>query len=191
MKGWVELNGLEVMIIEHCAPTLAGLKTANLFNYRYDSMEGLEAELLEINGKLNVKGVFVEVLKVSEVRALLYVYRRNSLERDMKDVEIRTLLQGFGYPGDDVAVCLERLRQRITENPCFPHEIGVFLSYPVSDVWEFIRHKGKNCKCCGVWSVYCDEHEALKTFQRFRKCTAVYRRVFADGKEITRLTVAA
>lgn len=26
---------LEKCIIEHCAPTLAGLKTANMFNYKF------------------------------------------------------------------------------------------------------------------------------------------------------------
>lgn len=182
---------IETKLIEHCAPTLAGLKTANLFNYRYESADSLETELAAVNEKLNTKGVFVEIMKISSVHALLYVYRKKALECDLKDDGVRELLKTFGYPLDDVSVCLEKLRRQIAESPCFPHEIGAFLSYPVSDIWEFIRHKGKNCKCCGVWSVYCVEHKAQKTFQRFQKCTAVYKRVFSGGREITKLTVAA
>ena len=37
---------MENYLIEHCSPTLASLKTANLFNYMYDS----EAELADYIG---------------------------------------------------------------------------------------------------------------------------------------------
>lgn len=32
---------LEKYLVEHCAPTLASLKTANLFNYSFDNEENL------------------------------------------------------------------------------------------------------------------------------------------------------
>ena len=75
---------LEARMIEHCAPTLAGLKTANLFNYRFYSLQSLECELCEISGKLNKKGVFIEVMKLSDTHAMLYVYRRRKLDNDLK-----------------------------------------------------------------------------------------------------------
>ena len=36
----------------------------------------------------------------------------------------------------------------------FPHEIGVFLGYPLEDVVGFIRHRGKCFTCCGCWKSY-------------------------------------
>ena len=30
---------LETMLIEHCSPALAGLKTANMFNYKFSSVD--------------------------------------------------------------------------------------------------------------------------------------------------------
>ncbi|MDD3277675.1 MAG: DUF3793 family protein [Lachnospiraceae bacterium] len=182
---------LENKLIEHCAPTLAGMKAANLFNYRFRDLDSLKEEISKVNEKLNRKGVFVKILRMSETHSLLYVYRRNLLELDLMKPEVREILKTFEYPAGDLEVCLGRLCQRVQEEPCFPHEIGLFLSYPVSDVMEFIRQKGKNCKCCGVWSVYCNEQEAKRIFQKFRKCTTVYQRVFAAGREITKLTVTA
>ena len=41
----------------------------------------------------------------------------------------------------------------------FPHEIGIFLGYPLADVAGFIRNKGRNCKCIGTWKVYGDAFE--------------------------------
>lgn len=57
---------VEKKMIEHCAPTLAGLKTANMFNCRFSSMDTLLEEIQEVNEKLNRKGVFIELLKILE-----------------------------------------------------------------------------------------------------------------------------
>lgn len=46
----------------------------------------------------------------------------------------------------------------------FPHEIGLFLDYPLVDVIGFIRNTGKNCKCSGCWKAYGNAKEAEKTF---------------------------
>ena len=48
---------LENKLVEHCSPALAGLKTANMFNYRFSSIDMLFAELQDVNQKLNGKGV--------------------------------------------------------------------------------------------------------------------------------------
>ena len=56
---------LESGIVAHCAPTLAGIKTANMFNYLPDDMEDLPREIQEENRKLNGKGVYVEILRTS------------------------------------------------------------------------------------------------------------------------------
>ena len=74
---------LESGIVAHCAPTLAGIKTANMFNYLPDDMEDLPREVQEENRKLNGKGVYVEILRTGEKRALIYVYRKNKLEADL------------------------------------------------------------------------------------------------------------
>ena len=40
---------LEKQLIEHCSPTLASLKTANLFTYRYAEEEGLMESVSQWN----------------------------------------------------------------------------------------------------------------------------------------------
>ena len=35
----------------------------------------------------------------------------------------------------------------------FPHEVGLFLSYPPEDVKGFIDHRANNFKCAGLWTV--------------------------------------
>lgn len=73
----------------------------------------------------------------------------------------------------------------------FPHEIGVFLGYPLGDVVGFIENRGKNFTCCGCWKSYGDPDAAQKHFDQLSKCTAVYLRLFHSGTPILRLAVAA
>lgn len=47
---------LERYLIEHCAPTLASLKTANLFTYHYDNGGELSEHLAEWNLSFKSKG---------------------------------------------------------------------------------------------------------------------------------------
>lgn len=140
---------------------------------------------------LNEKGVYTEIIKVSQCRALIYVYRKKRLQKDLKKEGVLELLQQYGYSNCNLSDCLEHLKVRLQEYDCFPHEIGVFLDYPLLDVIGFIEQGGKNCKCCGIWKVYSNECETQQLFARFRKCTDVYIKVFARGRTLMQLTVAA
>lgn len=180
---------IEREIIKECSPTLAGLKTGNLFNYKYKDIAQFRKELADINRKLNLKGVYVTFLKRNEKSALLYVFRPDRLENDLSQPEAQNVLKAFGYTDYKVGACIKHLKQRVEESACFPHEIGLFLSYPVGDVIQFIKQKGCNYKCCGIWKVYCDEVFSQKMFARYRKCTEVYLRVFDRGRSISALTV--
>ena len=69
--------------------------------------------------------------------------------------------------------------------------MGLFLGYPLEDVKGFIANGGRNCTCCGCWKCYGDPEEARRRFARYRRCTALYRRRFAQGATLSQLTVAA
>lgn len=69
---------LEAEIIAHCAPTLAGIKTANMFTYTPMNRNKLSMEIEEENRKLNCRGVFVEVLRTSDIRHWsMYTAKKN------------------------------------------------------------------------------------------------------------------
>ena len=181
---------IEKCVIEHCSPTLAGIKPAGLFSCPL----GGEAEVLEqirqLNLKLSGRGVVVSVMNKRDGRALIYVYREAMLKKALENRETAEFLKTCGYGGLNVEKAVARLKERLAQSDGFPHEIGVFLGYPLGDVIGFIQNEGKNCKCVGCWKVYCDEGEAQKTFERFRKCTGIYRRLYGMGRSVLQLTVA-
>lgn len=186
---------LEKYLIEWCSSTLASLKTASLFNWLYIrdgiSREEVHKNVKEMNEKFSVKGIRIEVLREDEKTALIYVYRVNKLEKDLRQEKVSGLLKAYGYDCTDVKYSINILKKRLEDLKTFPHEIGVFLDYPPEDVIGFIENRGDNFKCCGYWKVYGDETKAVKQFARFDKCRAIYTRLWNEGRSIMKLTVAA
>lgn len=181
---------LEQLIIEHCSPTLASIKTAGLFNYYFSSIGDLEKYVKEQNEQLHQKGVSLEILSITARSALIYVYRKEKLKQDLRSPGVKEFLQRCGYRCLSFDSCLNTLKQKFRENNCFPHEIGLFLGYPLGDVIGFIENAGTNSKHCGPWKVYCNEAETLKLFSIYEKCKNVYMKLFLNGRSLTQLTVA-
>ena len=182
---------LETEIIRNCSPTLAGLKTANLINHRFFSEDQLGSDLRSINEDLNPRGVYAELLLMRKDSALIYVYRKSHLIRDLDRTDVRNFLLSCGYRPGTPKIYLSHLRERLREYECFPHEIGLFLGYPLQDVLGFIHNHGQNCKFCGYWKVYGNEPETRKLFEKFRKCFRIYTRCLQSARSISQLTVVA
>lgn len=181
---------LEKQLIEQCSATLASLKSASLFRTNVPST--LLAEwIARWNERLCDKGVSLCVLWSDENASLVYVCRRSHLQSDLNAPGVTRFLRAYGYEDTDAAAAVAHLRARFAECRGFPHEIGVFLGYPLGDVIGFIDNGGKNAKCTGCWKVYCDECRAKTLFARFRKCRDVYSRLWRAGTSVRRLTVAA
>ena len=178
----------EEILVKQGAPTLAGIKTGSLFPCPYESKQTLMKDVRKLNQILVPKGLCLLPLHLAEKRALLYLYRPRELERDLTDQMAAEVLRKAGYPPLNSERCVVRLIQRLAEEKEFPHEIGLFLSYPPEDVKGFLEHRP--CKCVGCWKVYENEEAAKKTFAKYKACTRVYCRQLASGIDIERLTVA-
>lgn len=180
----------EEFLVQHCAPTLAGLKTASLFTCPCDDRQALTRFLRQQNSGLQAKGLRLIPLRYSDRKALIYLYRPGKLRADLSNREAKELLVARGYDPGRCECCVVQLTRRLRQSQDFPHEIGLFLGYPAEDVRGFIENKAKGCKCVGCWKVYGDEAAAQKKFAQYKKCTQVYCRRFAQTHDMKRLTAA-
>lgn len=176
----------EELIIRHCAPTLANLKTGSLFVCPITDRPSFFSSLRSLNELLVPKGLRALPLRIREYSALIYLYRPSRLKKDLEDPAAIKILQDHGY--SCYGKCLPKLIERVRASEEFPHEIGLFLGYPPEDVQGFLDHRP--CKCSGCWKVYGDENKAKKTFDLYKKCERVYCQQLAQGIDIKRLTVA-
>ena len=177
-------------IVRYCSPTLAGLKTANLFTSKFESKTEMKEVLRYWNRILNKKGLRAIPLRYRNGAGLIYIYRPEFLSRDLDNSVACHILEERGYDKRDCNKCIMRLIERIGESDEFPHEIGLFLGYPPEDVCGFIENKAQKCKCVGCWKVYGDVEKAEDTFRRFRKCKSAYSKQIEKGTSIERLIIA-
>ncbi len=177
------------ILIRCCAPTMACLKTGNMFTCAFENQDAMTGELRRLNQMLREKGLRILPLRWREGKALLYLYRPKLLERDLMDPLSRKLLSECGYSGGNANRCLARLIARLRADEGFPHEIGLFLGYPPADVDGFMHRKAE-CKFSGIWKVYDDVEGALRQFSRCRHCTEVYLQCLSRGVSLDRLAVA-
>lgn len=73
----------EQLLIRHCSPTLAGIKTGNMFSCTYTEPSEVKEYVRSLNGRLKHKGLRVLPLRYSGQRVLIYVYRPSKLSKDL------------------------------------------------------------------------------------------------------------
>jgi hypothetical protein len=135
----------------------------------------------------------MQVLKICPLDGalLIFVYREQHLTALLSDGETQAFLQRVGYLPGNCGFMLRQLSRRLKAGVEFPHEIGVFLGYPLEDVKGFIRHTGRNFTCAGCWKAYGDPMRAQALFSRYHKCTELYQKLLARGVPLRDLIVAA
>lgn len=179
----------EEYVIDHCSPTLAGLKTANMFPVTLSPGEDIVSEVRTLNRLLGEKGIRTVILRRSAGKALLYLYRPDYLDRDLAVPAAKEILEAKGYCCNGTGSCIAQLIRHMARDAQFPHEVGLFLGYPPEDVRSFMQDTRCGVKYTGCWKAYGNEEEARKTSAKYKKCTEVYRREFTKGKSMLQLTV--
>lgn len=181
---------LEYELIRHCAPTLAGLKPASLFTYQHHDFEQALQAVSSYHQLLMPKGIRIRVVSTRPGSLLLYVYNPKKLSACIAEPESAAFLKGQGYDCTDVNAAISRLSAKLQTESGFPHEIGLFLGFPLHDVLAFIKHNGQNCKLCGYWKVYHNETQAKALFETYKKCTEILLRHFDTHRNFVRLCAA-
>ena len=115
------------------------------------------------------------------------------LRESLRQPERRAFLQARGYP---VSMGTGRLldelsrRMRSAKAGGFPHEIGLFLGYPLEDVTGFIAAGGAEYRCSGCWKVYGDVEQAQHLFRRYAACRKRYLAMASSGLTLGEMLAA-
>lgn len=191
---------LEQSLVNHCSPTLAGIKVGSLYSFFPEGELDFPRQYKCLRCSLRRLGLELVILRQCRRNGslLLFIYRREALAAELNRPEVRRYLLQAGYlltTGlSDALQCRQAVSQlalRLTHTEAFPHEIGLFLGYPLEDVQGFVEHGGEQYLCRGLWKVYSNPESAQKTFRRYRRCTEDYRQRYAAGAALEQLVVAS
>ncbi|MBQ2880904.1 MAG: DUF3793 family protein [Clostridia bacterium] len=182
---------MEKLIAFHCAPALAGIKTANMVSVDNKKYPDLIKDLTNLNNQLNKRGIKLEIICHCKRKTMVMVYRPLLLEKYIKSPEIKNFLKTEGYPvNGTLNENIEFLKTRLKSDE-FPHEIGAFLGYPIEDIYGFINHKNEGLLLSGGWKVYANVNEAKKKFQRFSACRCALLNRITKGHTLAQIFCAA
>lgn len=186
------VRSFESLLVEQCAPTLAGIKPASLFRCGRQSAPDVRQTADQWDCALTQFGLRVWILKECPTSGdcMIYVYRPKWVDALLSSEENLKFLENCGYQAGNSTFMLKQLSGRLCLEQEYPHEIGLFLGYPLVDVIGFIKNRGWNYTCCGCWKSYSDPKTAQAYFNLCRQCTFKYRNLYAQGAKILNLVVA-
>jgi hypothetical protein len=155
---------LAAVISYGAAPTIKGRKPSSLiaFSTRRKNLFALwHCFKQEICPEFNLE--YFELKDGAEIAIVLF-YRRKMLERYLGNSRNLEFLNSVGY---QEAVSWEEKLQLLKSRFAFtcPHEVGIFLGFPVDDVKGFIENKGKNYLLSRYWKVYRNRERAEHLFR--------------------------
>lgn len=183
-----EERRVQSQLVLQCAPFLKGIKVSAVTNIDRKYIRALRPTL-------EGTGISFRILAVRKKNCLVFFYREGEFTRYLERAEIREFLVRYGYDMFEAAAVLQRLAGRVSlyskEEIAFPHEIGVFLDYPIADVKGFIRNEGKGYLMSGYWKVYHNLEAARKLFQAYDQAKVYAVQEFLDGKLIRDIAVRA
>ncbi|MHC1684040.1 MAG: DUF3793 family protein [Clostridiaceae bacterium] len=154
---------LKYTILYHGAPTFFSSKPATIITFNnfgantYDLWKELKEGLF-----INDIYRFIELYD-NKQRCTVMFYNEKNLMNAIYCENNMSFLQSYGYDKNmKLDEILNHLKFRY-EFSC-PHEIGIFLGFPIEDVIEFINGEKKNCLLLGYWKVYYNLEKAKNTF---------------------------
>ena len=162
------MNTLEYNLARFCSPALVGIKTSNLFCCINSQYKNLSEELKILKEELNFLNLEFFIISQNAERTMILVFQKDKMQEQLKKCEVKDFLKEYGYDVNSNYInLLNKLKNRINFDLDFPHEIGVFLGYPLDDTIDFIENK-KKCKLIGTWKVYNNVDNAKKLFKQYK-----------------------
>lgn len=177
----------ENLFAYHCAPALAGIKPSNLVSC--PKTDELPYEIDALNRRMNCKDIYLKTVCECQRRVLVMVYRKRKLEAHLEKSENSDFLKKCGYRPGSAENYIKQLEKRMKFDS-FPHEIGVFLGYPINDIDCFIKNNGAGCIFSGDWKVYNNPEQARRIFERYKACRKAVMRQISGGMTLAELFCA-
>ena len=174
-------NSVELRLIIQNAAVLKGKRISGMLFLN-------DKELARISMKLHNTNISLIILCTCKKRHLVMVYRAQEWEEHLRSKEVSDYLREFGYRRDDFISNLIRLHQRMNgfynKMKEFPHEVGVFLGYPICDIKGFLENKGERYLHSGYWKIYGNLEETRKKFLSYDEAREIAIDEFLSGREL-------
>ena len=172
-------------LVRYAAPTLCGIKAGNLFSVRQSDFR--ERDFYKSAASLKAFGIESAFVQGRRGKIIALFYDALWVQKILSTPCATQYLSGKGYSrGGAILVqdFVKNVCSKIKSGADFPHEIGILLGYPLLDVIEFDKRKGRGCAHCGYWKAYCDVEGAKKLSLLYKECSDRCERLYEQGRTL-------
>ena len=177
----MDVHSIPLQLALQCAPVISGIKISNLLTIPAKSLRELSAVLKKTE-------LSFRILYPGRERLVILIYRETELKEYLEREEVMAFIDECGYETSDISkifpVFVKRYMRYMELKQDFPHELGLFLGYPIEDVEGFIKENGKNYLYSGYWKVYKDAELKIRLFKNYEKVQTEIVRLLYEGLDI-------
>ena len=177
----MDVHSIPLQLALQCAPVISGIKISNLLTIPAKSLRELSAVLKKAE-------LSFRILYPGRERLVILIYRETELKEYLEREEVMAFIYKCGYETSDISkifpVFVKRYMRYMELKQDFPHELGLFLGYPIEDVEGFIKENGKNYLYSGYWKVYKDAELKIRLFKNYEKVQTEIVRLLYEGLDI-------
>ena len=164
-----ERECIEKFLIYNASLVISGVKPSATITIKKDK-ENLYDKWIKY-GIDFLESIDIQYINLRECSnaLIIFIYNKDQLSKYVFRKDNKDFLMQLVYSNkNDINNYLYMLKNRYKEFNC-PHELGVFLGFPLNDVMDFMNCKNKKCLSCGYWLVYNNLQEAQETFSMYDK----------------------
>ncbi|MDO4576053.1 MAG: DUF3793 family protein [Planctomycetia bacterium] len=153
------------------AAVRCGWKPGELLRFRWYFTyrnERNQIKRLPLRRILELLDLPYHILRKEDDGVLILFYHPETMTKTLRNPQNARFLERFGFPMNGTpARQLERLQERFSK-VTIPHEVGIFLGYPLKDVVGFIQNAPR-VPVRGMWQVFGDPRESLRIMEMYRE----------------------
>ncbi len=162
----------------------AGVKPAEILtlNHCYRASETSDGYCVRQEEVLGRLGLPWRPLRCRENGTLTIFYDPELLLQTLSQPAVEKYLCRRGYAICDAPeLWLQQLADRFKKDD-FPHEVGLFLGYPLKDVVGFISARSR-MTYQGSWRIYGKKEPSLLLMNRFRKARMIAENIVSEVED--------
>ncbi|RKD22000.1 Protein of unknown function [Caminicella sporogenes DSM 14501] len=169
-------------IVGILGPVLMGSKPSELLSFRKNDKNLLDKieNIKKYIGKC--KRIKYKLFEFKNESIKILFYNPKVLDKNLKEYRNMKFLKSIGYPEEyDLELYIQFIVDKMKEG-VIPHEIGVFLGYPLKDIIGFIGHPSLRLTKINGWRVYGDPKISDIKFNEFLEAKKEIKRLLRFNK---------
>lgn len=173
-------------ILELLGPVILGSKPSEILNISLNDNRK-EYKIKQINSFFkNCSRLKYEMVYKNNGEIKILFINKQALTETLNNKKCINFLRFIGYPNDyTLENYINFLLNRLKENE-FPHEIGIFLGYPLKDVVGFMGYGNYELQKTKYWKVYGSTEISDRIYNNFLEDRKKMRNIL-DNKSLDKI----